>query len=54
MQLFLPAHITAIIGHTGSGKSTLLMHLNGLLKPSEGVVQIGDTNNYCRYKEQKD
>ena len=34
---------TAIIGHTGSGKSTLLMHLNGLLKPSEGVVQIGDT-----------
>ncbi|CAM3243688.1 energy-coupling factor ABC transporter ATP-binding protein [Filibacter tadaridae] len=34
---------TAIIGHTGSGKSTLLMHLNGLLKPSEGIVQIGDT-----------
>ena len=32
---------TAIIGHTGSGKSTLLMHLNGLLKPSEGVVHIG-------------
>lgn len=35
---------TAIIGHTGSGKSTLLMHLNGLLKPSEGVVQIGDAH----------
>lgn len=34
---------TAIIGHTGSGKSTLLMHLNGLLKPSEGAVKIGDT-----------
>ena len=34
---------TAIVGHTGSGKSTLLMHLNGLLKPSEGVVKIGDT-----------
>lgn len=33
---------TAIIGHTGSGKSTLLMHLNGLLKPTEGVVKIGD------------
>ena len=33
---------TAIIGHTGSGKSTLLMHLNGLIKPSEGVVKIGD------------
>jgi len=34
---------SAIIGHTGSGKSTLLMHLNGLLKPSEGSVEIGDT-----------
>lgn len=34
---------TAIIGHTGSGKSTLLMHLNGLLKPSEGAVKIGNT-----------
>ena len=34
---------SAIIGHTGSGKSTLLMHLNGLLKPSEGVAKIGDT-----------
>lgn len=33
---------TAIVGHTGSGKSTLLMHLNGLLKPSEGVVKVGD------------
>lgn len=33
---------TAIVGHTGSGKSTLLMHLNGLLKPSEGIVNIGE------------
>ena len=33
---------TAIIGHTGSGKSTLLQHLNALLKPTAGVVQIGD------------
>lgn len=33
---------TAIVGHTGSGKSTLLMHLNGLLKPSEGVVTVGE------------
>ncbi|MET3574375.1 energy-coupling factor ABC transporter ATP-binding protein [Bhargavaea ullalensis] len=34
---------TAIIGHTGSGKSTLLQHLNALLKPTEGVVRVGDT-----------
>ena len=33
---------TAIIGHTGSGKSTILQHFNGLLKPTEGVVKIGD------------
>ncbi|WP_088106069.1 energy-coupling factor ABC transporter ATP-binding protein [Halalkalibacter urbisdiaboli] len=32
---------TAIIGHTGSGKSTFIQHLNGLLKPSSGTVQIG-------------
>lgn len=32
----------AIIGHTGSGKSTVLQHLNALLKPSEGVISIGE------------
>ena len=37
-----PHSYTAIIGHTGSGKSTLLQHLNGLLKPTEGEIQIGD------------
>ncbi|HEX5564132.1 MAG TPA: energy-coupling factor ABC transporter ATP-binding protein, partial [Sporosarcina sp.] len=35
---------TAVIGHTGSGKSTLLLHLNGLLKPTEGIVRVGDIN----------
>ena len=32
----------AIIGHTGSGKSTILQHLNALLKPTEGIVELGD------------
>lgn len=32
----------AIVGHTGSGKSTLIQHLNGLLKPTAGSVQLGD------------
>ncbi len=29
-----------LIGHTGSGKSTLIQHLNGLLKPSSGTIEI--------------
>lgn len=33
-----------IIGHTGSGKSTLLQHLNGLLKPEEGHVIVGNVD----------
>ena len=29
-----------IIGHTGSGKSTLVQMLNGLIKPTSGVVRL--------------
>jgi len=29
-----------LIGHTGSGKTTLVMHLNALLKPTEGRVLV--------------
>ncbi|WP_105995510.1 energy-coupling factor transporter ATPase [Staphylococcus agnetis] len=32
----------AVIGKTGSGKSTLIQHLNGLLKPSRGKLQVFD------------
>lgn len=32
--------ITAIIGETGSGKSTLVQHLNALLLPSSGELEI--------------
>ena len=39
----------ALLGPTGSGKSTLLQHLNGLLRPHQGVVTydgtpVGDAN----------
>ena len=34
--------ITAIIGKTGSGKSTLIEHLNALLLPSSGSLEILD------------
>ncbi len=32
----------AVIGHTGSGKSTFLQHLNGLLKPTSGIVKLDE------------
>ena len=32
----------ALIGHTGSGKSTLVQHINALLLPTKGEVQIED------------
>ncbi|MRH44974.1 energy-coupling factor transporter ATPase [Aquibacillus halophilus] len=38
-----PGSFTAIIGHTGSGKSSLLKAMNGLLIPSEGYVEVGNT-----------
>lgn len=34
--------VTAIIGETGSGKSTLVQHLNALLLPTGGELQILD------------
>lgn len=43
VSFHIPAgKFVAIIGHTGSGKSTLIQHLNGLLSPTAGKVQIGD------------
>lgn len=34
---------TGVIGHTGSGKSTLIQHFNGLLRPTSGLLKVGDT-----------
>lgn len=35
-----PGEYLGIIGHTGSGKSTFIQHLNGLLKPTSGVIKL--------------
>jgi energy-coupling factor transport system ATP-binding protein len=42
VSLAVPQGAThGLVGMTGSGKSTLLQHLNGLLRPQEGTVQVG-------------
>ncbi len=43
--------IVGIIGHTGSGKSTLIQHLNGLLKPTQGEVQLFDKDIWAEPKK---
>ncbi|PVZ53503.1 ABC transporter ATP-binding protein [Arthrobacter sp. H-02-3] len=35
-----PGEIIAVTGPNGAGKSTLLRHFNGLLRPTEGDVQV--------------
>lgn len=43
----------ALIGHTGSGKSTLVQHLNGLLLPTSGEIQIDDFKVTPKKKKNK-
>lgn len=37
-----PGEQVAIVGQNGAGKTTLVKHLNGLLRPTQGLVRIGD------------
>ena len=48
---FEPGRYYAIIGRTGSGKSTLMQHLNGLMLPTRGEVQVGDLTLAKRAKQ---
>lgn len=43
-----------IIGHTGCGKSTLVQHLNGLLIPSKGEMQLDGIRYFSEQKPNKD
>jgi energy-coupling factor transport system ATP-binding protein len=38
-----PGERVAIVGQNGAGKTTLVRHLNGIFRPTEGVVHVGDT-----------
>ncbi len=37
-----PGQMVTVLGAPGSGKSTLLQHINGLLKPDQGVIHVLD------------
>ncbi|MEA2677209.1 MAG: energy-coupling factor transport system ATP-binding protein [Chloroflexota bacterium] len=37
---FAPGETVAIVGQNGSGKTTLVKHLNGLLRPTSGTVEL--------------
>ncbi|MCR5250663.1 MAG: energy-coupling factor transporter ATPase [Lachnospiraceae bacterium] len=39
-----PGEFIAILGHNGSGKSTLAKHINAILFPAEGEVQVDGMN----------
>ena len=36
--------VVSVVGQNGSGKTTLVKHFNGLLKPTEGDILVGDLN----------
>jgi cobalt transport protein ATP-binding subunit len=37
-----PGERVALLGPNGAGKTTLLLHLNGLLRPQSGTIEVGD------------
>ena len=37
--------VLSVVGQNGSGKTTLVKHFNGLLKPTEGKVMVGDLDS---------
>lgn len=43
-----PGERVALVGQNGSGKSTLARHLNGLLRPQQGQVWVGDWETSAR------
>lgn len=36
-----PGHRLALLGPNGAGKSTLMLHLNGVITPQVGVIEVG-------------
>ncbi len=41
VNLTIPSgEFIGLMGHTGSGKSTMIQMMNGLLKPTEGIIKV--------------
>ncbi|MGC8779671.1 MAG: energy-coupling factor ABC transporter ATP-binding protein, partial [Anaerolineae bacterium] len=36
-----PGEKVALVGPNGAGKSTLMLHLNGILRPTRGMIYVG-------------
>lgn len=49
----LDHEFVSLIGHTGSGKSTLVQHINALLRPTSGKIQVGDYEIIANAKKVK-
>ncbi len=45
--------VFSVIGHSGSGKTTLISHLNGLIRPQEGEVELVDAASGRIYNTRK-
>jgi energy-coupling factor transport system ATP-binding protein len=51
LDIFKKSEFITILGHTGSGKSTLVQHMNALLLPDEGEVEIFGKHITKKYKD---
>lgn len=49
----LKDEFVCIVGHTGSGKSTLMQHINGLIFPTSGTVNVLDYTIYPNKRKNK-
>lgn len=50
--IFTKGEKLGIVGHNGVGKSTFIKMLQGLIKPDEGSIEVGETVRYGYYTQE--